>query len=116
MTPWLAVAAGFVLLAAAPQPFGPSRSYSGVYSSSFEQSEFGGCWLSFVPAASKKFFSLVPPETHWGRRYRIDFTGRSTPRLKSVGRGQGYGHLGMFPCEIEVTEIRSARILRPEAR
>ena len=102
------------LLGASPQAFGPEQPLSGVYTSSFEQSEFRGCWLSFAPSASKKFFSLVPPETHWGRRYRIDAVGRTTPRLTKVGNGHGYGHLGMYPCEIQVTQVRSARILSAE--
>ena len=107
----LAAALAPILIAAGPQTFGPERPLSGVYTSSFEQSEFRGCWLSFNPAASKKFFSMVPPETHWGRRYRLDAVGRSTPRLAKVGRGNGYGHLGMYPCEIQLTEVRSVRIL-----
>ena len=109
------LAGALALVAAGPPPFGPSRTFSGIYSSSFEHSEFGGCWLSFAPKASKRFFSIVPPETHWGRRYHVEFIGRTTPR-RDVRGGKGYGHLGTLPCEIEVTEVKAARILKPSGR
>lgn len=98
-------------LVAAAHAYGPAQRFEGVYTSSFEHSEFGGCWLTFSEAASRKFWSLVPAEKYEGHRYRIAFVGRSTPRLADVGRGRGYGHMGMMPCEIEVIEVLKAEHL-----
>ena len=111
-----AASAVLLLAAAAPQDYGPQRSFAGIYSSSFEHSEFGGCWLTFRPEESKRFHARIAPEKYESRRYRIAFIGRSTPRLKDVGRGGGYGHLGMMPCEVEVIELKSVRQLGPAAR
>jgi hypothetical protein len=106
-------ALAFLPAAAGPPPYGPPRQFSGIYNASFEHSEFEGCWLSFTPAASKRFYDAVPLHAYKEQRARIAFLGRSTPRLKTVHPGKGYGHLGMMPCEIEVISLRSVRALPP---
>lgn len=113
--PVLAVTAP-LLLAAAPQTYAPERAFTGVYTASFEHSEFAGCWLSFGPQASKTFFGQVDHDKYWGASYRISFTGRSTPRLKLPTRGKGYGHVGAYPCEIQVTQLRSVTKVVPAKR
>ena len=65
----------------------------------------------FTPAASKRFYDAIPLHAYKEQRARIAFLGRSTPRLKNVRPGKGYGHLGMMPCEIEVISLRSVRTL-----
>jgi hypothetical protein len=107
----IAVALPCLLLLGADPVYGPKQRFEGVYTSSFEHSEFGGCWLSFSEAASRKFWSLIPREKYEGHRYRVAFMGRSTPRIADVGRGGGYGHMGMMPCEIEVLEVLDAKHL-----
>ena len=106
-----ALALPCLLLLGADPDYGPTQRFEGIYTSSFEHSEFGGCWLTFSETASRKFWSLVPHEKYEGHRYRIAFIGRSTPRLADVGRGRGYGHMGMMPCEIEVLEVREVEHL-----
>ena len=107
-----AASAALLLGAAAPQDYGPQRSFAGTYTSSFEHSEFDGCWLTFRPEASKRFHALVPgADKYEGQRAQIHFIGRGTARLKTVSGGKGYGHVGAYPCEIEVIELKSARSL-----
>ena len=112
-----AALAAFAALLVAAALYGLPRSYSGIYTSSFEHSEFDGCWVNFSRKASARLVELHPrvfgPE---GSRYQVEFVGRSTHRLKDVKPGQGYGHVGAYPCEIEVLELRSARRLPPAAR
>ena len=108
----LAAGALVALLAGALLAFGPTRDFSGVYTSSFEHSEFDGCWVNFSPEASKRFHALVPgADKYEATRAQVHFSGRSTARLKNVSGGKGYGHVGAYPCEIEVIELKSARSL-----
>ena len=111
-----AAALAYLLGAAGPPPYGPPRQFDGIYSASFEHSEFDGCWLNFTPAASKRFYAAVPLHAYKEQRARIAFLGRTTPRLKNVRPGKGYGHLGMMPCEMEVIVLRSVQALPPARR
>jgi hypothetical protein len=106
--------AGLVLLtvAAAPLLYGQRQSYSGTYAEHFEFSEFAGCYLTFTPSAWAKYRAVVP-ETFDRQRAKLDFVGRGTARLRDFKPGdrRGYGHMGMYPCQIEVIDLRTAKPL-----
>ncbi len=106
----LAILAPLLLIGAAGT-YRAERLFDGIYTSAFEHSEFGGCWLNFSVPASRRFRSLVQPEKYEARRYHLRFVGRKTPRIPNVRPGKGYGHLGMMPCEVEVVRVVSVRTM-----
>jgi len=103
-----------VLLAAVAPGHGPPQRFRGVFSSAFEFSAFDGCWLTFSRKAGRQFYARVGPQGHDGQRYRMIFLGRRSPA--SGGTAGNYGHLGAYPCEIEVLELRRVRPIGPIKR
>ncbi|HET7709285.1 MAG TPA: hypothetical protein VFK50_07110 [Sphingomicrobium sp.] len=109
----LAVAAPALLsMATAPMLFSERQGFAGIHTAHLEFSEFNGCWLEFAPSAYERYRRLVPQSFDL-QRVRIAFIGRGTARLRGFKRGSGYGHMGMYPCQIEVLELRSAAPLPP---
>lgn len=96
--------------------FGAEQSFTGVLVLSFERQSFNGCWLDFRGSAGSDLGRLAPspaladPQAFYSadvtligrRRNMVDVTGDDY-------RGQGFGHLGMYPCLIEATRITAAR-------
>ena len=97
-------------------PFGAEQSFTGVLVLSFERQSFDGCWLDFSGSAQSDLGSLAPSPALADQRafYSADvtLTGRRRNMVDVTGdnyQGQGFGHLGMYPCLIEAVRITAAR-------
>jgi len=95
--------------------YGPRRRFKGVSYSAFEVSSFGGCWFTNSFEFYRQFEQLhlpQPPPGSQETRYELEFIGRQT--IAKPGRLGGYGHLGMWSCQIRAETLISARLLSPE--
>lgn len=97
-------------------PFGPESSFTGVLALGFERQSFNNCWLELRGTAQADLARLAPSPALADERaaYAADvtLTGRRRELLNPEARdasGQGFGHLGMYPCLIEATRITAAR-------
>ena len=91
-------------------PYGPPQRAEGVYRTGFESSDFGGCWVTFSERGATEFARLLPPQGphpgYRGRALQVSWLIRRTPDT-SVAQSQGYGHLGMSKCQVEVQRVFS---------
>ena len=98
------------------ETYGPLTRFKGEQASAFELSSFEGCWFSNSPEFYRQFQRLNlpdPPRSLDVVRYQLEFDGRRTVRKKEDTSIGGYGHLGMFSCEIRAETLISARLLTP---
>lgn len=95
--------------------YGPEMRFSGMLITAFEMANFNGCWFSITPQASADFDRLVPaadpPADRQENRFYLEILGRRT--LGENTPPEGYGHLGMWSCEIEASRILVARRMPP---
>lgn len=97
-------------------PFGAERSFTGVLRLGFERMSFDECWLDPKGSAFADLARLAPSPALADQRayYSADvtLTGRRRDMINVTGNdfmGQGFGHLGMYPCLIEAVRITAAR-------
>jgi hypothetical protein len=97
-------------------PFGAEQSFTGVLRLGFERMSFDECWLDPKGSAFADLARLAPSPALTDQRafYSADvtLTGRRRNMVDVTGdnyRGQGFGHLGMYPCLIEAVRITAAR-------
>ena len=96
---------------------------SGRLSVGFERAEFAGCWLDISSEAWRDMGSLLPAFdrgilTKSRMEIDLEMIGRRTlarprpptPSGPSSTR-HGYGHMSVFPCQIEAVRILSTRML-----
>jgi hypothetical protein len=129
MTPWLrnATFLSIALVAScatvppeplfpAQGPFGPEQGFTGRLRLGFERQSFDECWLDFRGSAMADLGRLAPSPAladqtaSYGAE--VTLTGRRRIMVNVAGSdlmGQGFGHLGMYPCLIEATRITAAR-------
>jgi hypothetical protein len=94
------------------QLYGPRRRFKGVQAGAFELSSFGGCWFANSLEFYRQFERLglpKPAPTEGLVEYELEFIGRQT--LGKRGEFGGYGHLGMWSCQIRAETLISARLL-----
>jgi hypothetical protein len=98
-------------------PFGAERSFTGTLVLSFERQSFNGCWLEFSGSSQADLARLAPSpalaDAQAAYAAEVTLTGRRREMINAEGhdvRGQSFGHLGMYPCLIEVTGISAARL------
>jgi hypothetical protein len=109
--------------ATAPEPafpyqggFGSEQTFTGELRLGFERQSFNECYLEFRGSAMADLGRLAPSPalndqrapyatqvTLVGRRRSLINMGQEGPS------GQGFGHLGMYPCLIEASRITAAR-------
>jgi hypothetical protein len=105
-----------------PQPahqggFGREQTLSGTLRLGFERQSFNDCWLDFRGTAMADLGRLAPSPalndeqapysaevTLVGRRRDMVNMGQEGPS------GQGFGHLGMYPCLVEATRVTAAHL------
>jgi hypothetical protein len=98
-------------------PLGSEQSFTGVLALGFERQSFNDCWLEFRGSAQADLARLAPSPALADEQafYAAEVTlvGRRREMI-NVGshdvRGQGFGHLGMYPCLIEASRIVAARV------
>lgn len=97
--------------------FGPEQSFTGLLRLGFERQSFDECWLDFRGSAMADLGRLAPSPALADQMasYSADvtLTGRRRAMVNVAGNdwmGQGFGHLGMYPCLIEATRITAARM------
>lgn len=97
-------------------PFGAERSFTGVLRLGFERMSLDECWLDPAGTAFSDLARLAPSPALADQQasYSADvtLTGRRRDMLNVTGsdyQGQGFGHLGMYPCLIEAVRITAAR-------
>jgi hypothetical protein len=98
-------------------PFGAEQNFTGILALGFERQSFNNCWLDLFGTAQTDLARLAPSPALADQRapYAAEVTlvGRRRDMLNVEGQdvgGQGFGHLGMYPCLIEATRITAARI------
>ena len=98
-------------------PFGAEQSFTGILAFGFERQSFNNCWLELRGSAPADLERLAPSPALADERapYAADVTlvGRRREVLNVDGQdvgGQGFGHLGMYPCLIEASQITAARV------
>jgi hypothetical protein len=94
--------------------YGPRREFRGVSAGAFELSSFGGCWFTNSPEYYRQFQALAlpkPPPRQEVVHYELAFIGRQT--VAKPGQRGGYGHLGMWHCQIRAETLISAKLLAP---
>ncbi|HEX8364127.1 MAG TPA: hypothetical protein VF603_02450 [Allosphingosinicella sp.] len=95
--------------------YGPETRFSGTLIAGFEIASFNGCWFSITPEASADFDRLVPaadpPQDRSPAQFHLEIIGRRT--LGENMPPEGYGHLGMWSCQIEASRILVARRMPP---
>jgi hypothetical protein len=96
--------------------FGAERSFTGIVRFGFERMSFDECWLDFRGSALSDLARLAPSPALADQMaaYSADvtLTGRRRDMVNVTGNnfmGQGFGHLGMYPCLIEAVRITAAR-------
>ena len=96
--------------------FGAEQSFTGVLVLSFERQSFEECWLDFRGSAGSDLTRLAPSPALADQQAAyvadVTLTGRRRNMVDVTGddyRGQGFGHLGMYPCLIEAVRITAAR-------
>lgn len=98
-----------------PIPYGPPHRAEGVYRTGFESSDFDGCWVMFSERGATEFARLAPPSDgrprFEGRAYQVSWLVRRTPAAAGA-RFQGYGHLGMSKCQVEVQRVYRVTAVR----
>lgn len=98
-------------------PFGAEQSFTGVLALGLERQSFNDCWLEFRGSAQADLARLAPSpalaDERAGYAADVTLTGRRR-EMRNLGdrqlSGEGFGHLGMYPCLIEATAISAARI------
>ena len=118
----IGLAAGCVTAPPAPVfpsqgEFGPERSFTGHLRLGFERQSFDECWLDFRGSAMRDLGRLAPSPALADQTApygaEVTLTGRRRDMINAAGNdfmGQGFGHLGMYPCLIEATAITAARM------
>lgn len=102
---------------AAAQPgeprYGPKQRFEGVLETAFEVSAFQGCWFETSPRAGRDWQRIAPISGAEAQlelaRYRLEFVGRRT--VGDRAPPDGYGHLGMWPCQIRAERMISVELL-----
>jgi hypothetical protein len=96
--------------------FGAERSFTGILRLGFERQSFDQCWLDMRDSAFSDLARLAPSPALADQTaaYSADVTliGRRRDMVNVTGNdlaGQGFGHLGMYPCLIEAVRIIAAR-------
>lgn len=97
--------------------FGPIQSLTGELRFGFERQSFDACWLDLSESAMAELARLAPSPalnderapysafaTLAGRRRNLVNMTRNGPE------GQGFGHLGSYPCLIEASQVTAARL------
>lgn len=98
------------------QRYGPLQRFKGVQAGAFELSSFGGCWFANSLDFYRQFEALGLPKPAPANEvveYELEFIGRQT--LGKRGEFGGYGHLGMWSCQIRAETLISARLLPPRS-
>lgn len=99
--------------------FGPEAAMAGLWTNSFEHSDFNNCWLSMTAEAAADLRRLDPGSFDGplqARSFRVRIMGR-----RSVDPASGpalYGHLGGWRCEIQATRFLAVEVIggnRPSA-
>ena len=97
--------------------FGAEQSFTGVLVLSFERQSFEECWLDLHGSAGSDLARLAPSPALADQRAAyvadVTLTGRRRNMVDVTDgnfRGQGFGHLGMYPCLIEAVRITAARV------
>jgi hypothetical protein len=97
--------------------FGAERSFTGVLRLGFERMSLDQCWLDPTGSAFADLARLAPSPALADQQasYSADvtLTGRRRDMVDVTGdnyQGQGFGHLGMYPCLIEAVRITAARM------
>lgn len=104
--------------------FGPERSFTGVVGFGLERQSFDDCWLDLSVEARADLARLAPSPALADERmvYAADVTliGRRRSMINmeydtgtSLPFGPGYGHLGLYECEVKAARILSARLREP---
>lgn len=97
-------------------PFGPEQSFTGRLHLGIERQSLDDCWLDFRGSAMADLGRLAPspaladPTAPYGAE--VTLVGRRRAMVNLAGSdlmGQGFGHLGVYPCLIEATRIIAAR-------
>ena len=96
-----------------PIPYGSPQRAEGAYRTGFESSDFQGCWVTFTDRGRAEFDRLRPAiqnrVLHGIGAWQVSWLIRRTP--DATVRFQGYGHLGMSKCQVEVVRVfRVARL------
>ena len=98
--------------------YGPPARFKGVHAIAFELSAFKGCWFTNGAEFYRQFKRLAlpdPPRTTDVVEYELEFIGRRTVRKRDDGAIGGFGHLGMFSCQIRAEKLISAKLLTTAA-
>jgi hypothetical protein len=97
--------------------FGAVETFIGVLRLSFERQSFNECYLEFRGSAGADLARLAPSPAIGDQQgvYAADVTliGRRRNVINAPAEGLmgvGFGHLGMYPCLIEATQITEARL------
>jgi hypothetical protein len=86
----------------------PEQRMEGDLTLGFEISALDRCWFDMTAKASAQFERWAPEASSRGPHYyRVVIIGRSTPPL-DPGNSE-YGHLGVYPCQVQATRILSVK-------
>ena len=77
----------------------------------FELQTFNGCWFGMTSEAYAQLQRHAPESNGRGPyQYRVAMMGRSTSPAES--ESTAYGHLGMYPCQVQATRFISIERVR----
>jgi hypothetical protein len=95
--------------------FGAERSFTGTLRLGFERQSFNQCWLDLAGSAWSDLARLAPSpalaDQMAAYSAEVTLVGRRRDMINATGDnfgGQGFGHLGMYPCLVEAVRIIAA--------
>lgn len=96
--------------------FGPEQRFTGALRLGFERQSLNECWLELGGSAWADLTRLAPSPALADQQatYAAEVTlvGRRRAMVNFASddlMGQGFGHLGSYPCLIEASQILAAR-------